>query len=332
MSGRSSACDRRSFVKSVAGLSGLALALGAGPYGCATRESAATVQGQPLSKPVPYSDGVEPPVMALPVGATDCHHHIFDPRFPRPNGRKGIWGTVDDYRLLRRRLGLSRSVVASPSSYGVDNSCLVDALDQFGESSRGVAAVRLDDSDAELDRLHRHGVRGIRLYLIGDKPTPPAQFAAYAERIARLGWHIQAVAVSDDALIGAEPAFAQLPCTLVIDHFGYVSQPGGIDRPSMTVLRRLLDKGNVYVKLSAPYITSRTGAPGYDDVNPVAAALVRAAPDRILWGTDWPHPLVTAPPWPNDAAMLDRLAVWAPDPAIRRRILVDNPSRLYWAT
>src|SRR5262249_71996 len=154
----------------------------------------------------------------------------------------GIWGTVDDYRLLRRRLGLSRSVIASPSSYGFDNRCLVDALEQFGESSRGVAAIQLDISDAELDRLHRHGVRGIRLYLIGDAPTPPDEFAAYAQRIARLGWHIQAVAVSDDALIDAERAFMQLPCTLVIDHFGYVSQPGGIDRPSMSVLRRLLDK------------------------------------------------------------------------------------------
>jgi predicted TIM-barrel fold metal-dependent hydrolase len=254
MSVRTSACDRRTFVKSAARLSGLALGLGAGLYGCATRETATTVRGERLITPVPYSDGLEPPVMALPTGATDCHHHIFDPRFPRPNGRKGIWGTVDDYRVLRRRL--SRSVIASPSSYGFDNTCLVDALDQLGESSRGVAAVRLDDSDAELDRLHRHGVRGIRLYLIGDAPTPPDEFAAYAERIARLGWHIQAVAVSDDALIAAERAFMRLPCTLVIDHL----------------------------------------------------------------------------PWPNDAAMLDRLAVWAPDPAIRRRILVDNPSRLYWAT
>ena len=329
MSPRSSA-KRRTFIKSVAGVSGLALGIGDGAGACAAQTSGA-MQGERLAAPVPYSDGLDPPVPAVPVGATDCHHHIFDPRFPRPNGRKGIWGTVDDYRLLRRRLGLSRSVIASPSSYGSDNSCLVDALDQLGDTSRGVAAVTLEDSDAELDRLHRHGVRGIRLYLIGDTPTPPERFADYAARIARLGWHIQMVAVSDDALVAAERAFAQLPCTLVIDHFGYVSQPGGIDRPSMAVLRRLLDKGNVYVKLSAPYITSKVGAPTYSDVDAVATALVRTAPDRMLWGTDWPHPLVTQPPWPNDAAMLDRLAVWAPDPDVRRRILVDNPTRLYWA-
>jgi predicted TIM-barrel fold metal-dependent hydrolase len=266
----------------------------------------------------------------VPVGATDCHHHIFDPRFPRPNGRTGIWGTVDDYRLLRRRLGLSRSVIASPSSYGFDNRCLVDALDALGDTSRGVAAVRLDASDAELDGLHGHGVRGIRLYLIGETPTAPDQFGAYAARIARLGWHIQVVAVSDDALVAAEPAFVQLPCTLVIDHFGYVAQPGGVNRPSMKVLHRLLDKGNVYVKLSAPYISSKVGAPDYADIDPVAAALVRAAPERMLWGTDWPHPLVTKAPWPDDAAMLDRLAIWAPDARVRQSILVDNPSRLYW--
>ena len=297
--------DRRVFVKSIAGLSGLGLGLG----GCAAAPKTET-QGERLA--VPYADGTAAPVVAVPVGATDCHHHIFDPRYPRPNGRTGIWGTVGDYRLLRRRLGLSRSVIASPSTYGFDNRCLVDALDTLGDSSRGVAAVRLEDSDAELDRQHRHGVRGIRLYLIGDTPTAPEQFAAYAKRIARLGWHIQMVAVSDDALVAAEPAFAQLPCTLVIDHFGYVAQPSGVNRPSMKVLRRLLDKGNVYVKLSAPYISSKLGAPTYADVDPVATELVRVAPERMLWGSDWPHPLVTTDPRPDDAAMLDRLALWAP--------------------
>jgi predicted TIM-barrel fold metal-dependent hydrolase len=267
----------------------------------------------------------------MPVGATDCHHHIFDPRFPRPNGRKGVWGTVAEYRLLRRRLGLSRSIVTSPGSYEFDNSCLVDALDQLAGTSRGVAAVKLDVSDAELDRLHGHGVRGIRLYLIGDTPTAPSQFAAYAARIARLNWHIQVVANSGDALVAAESAFLELSCPLVIDHFGHVNQPEGVGHPSMNVLRRLLDQGRTYVKLSAPYISSRVGAPTYADIDPVAIELVRAAPQRMLWGTDWPHPTVTTEPKPDDAAMLDRLALWAPEAALRRCILVDNPSRLYWA-
>ena len=280
---------------------------------------------------MPHSFGVSPPKFVLPPGATDCHHHIFDPRFPRPNGRQGIWGTVADYRLLLRRLGLSRSVITSPQSYGFDNSCLVDALDNLGATTRGVAAVKLDVSDQELARLHTHGVRGIRLYLIGDAPTPPELFNAYAERIASLGWHIQMVAVQGDALVAAESALAKLPCALVVDHFGYVSQPEGIGHPSMDSLRRLLDTGRVYVKLSAPYITSRVGQPAYDDVDEVALALVRHAPERMLWGTDWPHPLVTTDPKPDDASMLDKLLLWAPDERVRQKILVENPTRVYWA-
>ena len=138
--------------------------------------------------------------------------------------------------------------------------------DNLGETTRGVAAVKLDVSDEELARLHKHGVRGIRLYLIGDAPTPPERFAAYAARIASLGWHIQMVAVEGDALVAAESALAELPCTLVIDHFGYVSQPDGVRHPSMATLRRLLDTGRVYLKLSAPYITSRVGHPAYSDI------------------------------------------------------------------
>lgn len=278
---------------------------------------------------VAHSSGTEPPEHPVPAGAVDCHHHIFDPRFPRANSRSGIWGTVDDYRRLKQRLGVSRSVVVSPQSYGFDNRCLVDALDALGADARGVAAVTLDISDAELDHLHRHGVRGVRLYLIGDAPTPPSQFVDYARRIERLGWHIQVVAVEGDALVAAEAAFQALPCTLVIDHFGYVPQPQGLDHPTMASLRRLLANGKTYVKLSAPYITSRVGPQSYADLDALASELIRVAPDRVLWGTDWPHPLVTNDPKPDDAAMLDRLTRWAPDIEVRRKILVDNPARLY---
>lgn len=293
-------------------------------------QSSRAVYGESLA--VPHSSGTQPPVHPVPAGAVDCHHHIFDPRFPRPNGRIGIWGTVADYQLLKQRLGLTRSVIASPQSYEFDNSCLVDALDALGDCSRGVAAVKLDVSDAELNRLHSHGVRGVRLYLIGDSPTDPEKFIDYALRIERLGWHIQVVAANGDALVAAEKAFQKLPCTLVIDHFGYVTQPAGVNHPSMHALRRLLDNGRTYVKISAPYITSKIGQPTYADIDPIAIELVRAAPERLLWGTDWPHPLVTKGPMPDDAAMLDRLALWAPDEAVRQRILADNPNWLYWGS
>jgi len=324
---RAAGVSRREFV----GASVALLGVGLGASGCVASPLTGpdAIRGERLA--VPASGGTEPPTMAMPVGAADCHHHIFDPRFPRPNGRPGIWGTVADYRLLRRRLGLSRSVVVSPASYGFDNSCLVDALDQLGSSSRGVAAIQLDTPDSELDRLHRHGVRGIRLYLIGETPTAPEQFALYARRIERLGWHIQVVANKGDALVAAESAFRQLPCTLVVDHLGHVDQPEGVRHPSMATLRRLIDGGRTYVKLSAPYISSRVGPPTYADIDSVAMELVRAAPERVMWGTDWPHPTVTTEPKPDDAAMLDRLATWAAGEATRRRILIDNPTRLYWA-
>lgn len=286
------------------------------------------VQG--VAATVVHSSGSQPPTHPLPLGAVDCHHHIFDPRFPRPNGRKGIWGTVDDYKALKRRLGLTGSVIASPSSYEFDNRCLLDALEHLGEHTRAVAAVRLDISDAELDAMHRCGVRGVRLYLIGDYPTVPNDIKKYARRIERLGWHIQLVAVKGQALVEAEHALQQLPCTLVIDHFGYVTQPDAVNHPSMHALRRLLDNGRVYVKVSAPYITSLIGQPTYADLDPVAIELIRAAPERVLWGTDWPHPLVTKEPMPDDALVLDRLALWAPTEQVRRQILVDNPRQVYW--
>ena len=322
--------DRRDFIGSIVGYSGMALGLGGGAAGCAVPAMSNDIRGERLT--VPVSGGVEPPALSMPVGATDCHHHVFDPRFPRPNGRQGVWGTVGDYRMLRRRLGLSRSVVVSPASYEFDNSCLLDALDQLGPTSRGVAAIRLDTPDQELDRLHRHGVRGIRLYLIGETLTAPDKFADYAKRIERLGWHIQVVANKGEALVAAEPEFRKLTCTLVIDHLGHVNQPEGVNHPSMATLLRLLDSGRTYVKLSGPYISSRVGPPSYSDTDPVATRLVRAAPERMLWGTDWPHPTVTSEPKPDDAAMLDRLAIWAAGEATRRRILVENPTRLYWAT
>jgi predicted TIM-barrel fold metal-dependent hydrolase len=288
------------------------------------------VSGERLA--VPHSAGVEPPRMPAPAGATDTHHHIFDPRFPRPEARTGVWATASDYTQLRRRLGLTRSVVIAPSSYGYDNECLIDALDAFGDSARGVAVIKLDTPDAELDRLHAHGVRGIRLYMSasGVAATAPAEFPAYARRIERLGWHIQLVVGTHASLVTAEPELAKLRCTVVLDHFAYVPQPDGIHNPAVSAMRRLLDNGRTYVKLSGVYITSKEGFPHYSDVNELAIELARAAPDRMLWGTDWPHTGVPKTK-PDGALLFEQLAIWAPDTGVRHRILVDNPQRLYWS-
>ena len=301
-----------------------------GLTGCAhSEQSSRTIQGEPLE--VPHSSGQNPPRTAAPTGATDCHIHIFDPRFPRPGGGKGIWATVADYQLFRKRIGVSRCIVVSTTGYQFDNSPVLHGLDQFGSSARGVVAVPLDVSNQELQRLHSHGARGVRLYLIGERSTQPDQLSRYARRVARLGWHLQVtVGRGAEKLVEAEKFLRDLPCPLVLDHFAYIPQPTGLQHPGVAVVSRLLEKGNTYIKLSAPYITSREGPPSYSDLEELATYFIRLAPERMLWASDWPH--VPRPKLlPNDAALFDRLEKWAPDEALRRRILVENPSRLYWS-
>jgi D-galactarolactone isomerase len=293
-----------------------------------------TLRGERLD--APHSSGIEPPRTTSWAGATDCHLHIFDPRYPRKVAlptHHAAWATVADYRLFQRRLGLSRAVIVSPTSYGFDNRCLVEALEAFGDRARGIAAVKLDISDAELDQLNAQGVRGIRLYAERGR-TRPEDYALYGRRVARLGWHLQiAVGREENALVNLERFLEHLPCPLVFDHMGYVPQPQGIGDPGVAVLRRLLDRGNTWVKLSGVYIRSKVGHPTYADVNVLAAELARAAPQRVLWGSDWPHTVVQDPQLkPDGARLFDQLAEWVPDATLRRRVLVDNPQSLYWRT
>ena len=289
----------------------------------------ATVAGETLS--VPNSSGTAPPQIPLPVGATDCHHHIMDPRFPRPDGSAiQTIGTIEDYRLFRRRLGLSRSVVIAASGWGADNTTLLDALDSFGETSRGVAIITPQTTDAELDALHARRVRGIRLYLGTYIPPTLDEMVTYSRRIARLGWHIQLVAARHAPLLGPiESTLMSLACPLVIDHMGYVPQPNALNHPEAEVVRRLLDNGRTWVKLSGVYIRSLQGYPDYADVNELAADYARRAPERMLWGTDWPH-TGAGTTKPDGAKLADQVAQWAPDPAVRHRIFVENPEKLYW--
>lgn len=291
------------------------------------------VKGEALS--VPHSTGTAPPSNPAPAGATDCHIHIFDPRFSRKvvlENTAAEWGTVADYRLFQRRLGLSRVVIVSPSSYGFDNGCLVDALDAFGDHARGIAVIRLDTLDAELKRLHAHGVRGIRLYAEKGR-VQPDELARYAKRIVDLGWHIQFVVGREPgALVRFERSLAGLPCGVVIDHMGYLPQPDALTDPGLPVLRRLLDGGNAWVKLSGVYLRSAQRRPPYDDCDALATELARAAPERCLWGTDWPHTGVKdAALKPDGAELFERLSRWVPDAAARYKVLVTNPEIVYWA-
>lgn len=286
----------------------------------------------PRRSTAPWSAGDAPATLALPPGAVDCHHHIYDGRFPvdaRATLRPAD-ATVDDYRLLQARLGTARSVVVQPSTYGTDNSCLLDALERLGPGARGIAVLDSTVDRAELDRLHAAGVRGVRFNLSRPAGAPIEDMEALARAIAPLGWHVQIHALAD-ALLPAIDRLHRLPVPVVIDHLGRLPQPGGIAHPAFSALRRMVDLGNTWVKLSGVYHDSRSGAPDYADAAEVLRAWAEAAPERTLWGTDWPHTAAMAgeKPMPDDARMLDLMGDWVPDAARRQRILVDNPVAFY---
>jgi D-galactarolactone isomerase len=288
----------------------------------------------PMSS-APWSAGSAPATLALPAGATDCHHHIYDARFPvdpRATLRPAD-ALVSDYRLLRKRLGTSRSVVVQPSTYGTDNRCLVDALHQMGDTARGIAVVESDVSRTELDRLHAAGVRGARLNLARPAGAAIEDIGKLARAIEPLGWHLQIHALGDSYVENIH-WLRDLPVPLVIDHLGRLPLPRGIDHPAFALLRGLVDAGRTWIKLSGAYHDSRSGAPDYEDAATVFKAWLTIAPERVLWGTDWPHTAAMAgeKPMPDDARLLDLVGTWVPEKVVRDRILVDNPATLYGFT
>ncbi len=287
---------------------------------------------------VPNSSGVETPKLVAPAGACDCHHHIYDSRFPvaRPNARFLDNARVDDYRLLQRRLGLTRDIVVTPVPFPAsvaDNMMTLDALKTLGPDARGVAIVSAEITDAELKALADAGVRGIRFSVANARkagePIPAATTAAIvalSRRVNDLGWHVQ-FNIDADQIVAVEDMLDRLPAPIVFDHMGHMPQPEGIAHPAYAIIRRIVDRGRTWVKLSVTYDSSKDGPPGYSDVNKVGAAYVQAVPERLVWGSNWPHPNETNKP--DDAMLFDLLAAWAPDAKTQRRILVENPETLY---
>jgi D-galactarolactone isomerase len=230
------------------------------------------------------------------------------------------------YRSVQARLGLQRVVVVQPTAYGTDNACTLDAVATLGQA-RAVVAVTPETPIAELERLHAAGARGVRAFLLKGGVVPWERLHALAERVAPLGWHVQ-MQFDGGELPEREALIRDLPCPVVIDHVGRFHEPVPPDAAPARALLRLVESGRVWVKLSSPYGTSRSGPPGYEDVSAIARTLVTTAPERLVWGSNWPHP--NAPePKPDEAPLLDLLAEWAPDEAVRRAILVENPARLY---
>jgi D-galactarolactone isomerase len=266
-----------------------------------------------------------------PDGACDCHLHIYDPRFAyQPDAQlKPPPSTVADYRAVQRRLGVSRAVIVTPSTYGTDNAHLVDALGQIGEAARGVAVCHADVSMRELRRLHEAGVRGVRVQFGRGSLIAVEEIMPLARKVAPLGWHVQFnMPAPDYARIG--DLLLRLPGTVVIDHFGHVPMPEGTASAQYRLIRRLLDTGRTWMKLSSPYTDSVTGGPAYADIAALARDYIVHAPERMVWASNWPYPdMLATPPLPDPLAMLDILHSWAPDPFMRHRILVENPEALY---
>jgi predicted TIM-barrel fold metal-dependent hydrolase len=289
-------------------------------------------------KPCPPPDfRPRAPRLHMPPLACDCHAHILGPLAQHAYSPERVYTPPDcllpDYRHMLSALGVARAVLVQPSVYGSDNTVMLRALREAGADGmgiRGVAVVEADIGEAELASMHAAGVRGVRVNIVDVRDTtagmPLAALRTLAARIAPLGWHMEFL-LHVDAFANLDRDLADFPVEVVFGHLGYMRADKGIAAPGFQALLRLLEHGRAWVKLTGPYRIS-TGAMPYPDVTPLAAALLRAAPARIVWGSDWPHVMMKGD-MPNDGDLADLLPDWITDGEQRRRVLVDNPAALY---
>lgn len=277
---------------------------------------------------VSFSKGEAHPRLTPPEGSIDCHIHLYDSRIPAAPGATLLPpdASLEDYRKLQQRLGIRRMVIVTPSTYGTDNRVMLDGLLRSRGDARGVAVVSGAITDAELSELHQAGVRGIRFNLsVGSQVLDGLE--SLATRVSEMGWNVQIAA--GPLLPEVAPRLLALPGKIVIDHMGHVPQPEALKSPAYAALLQLLDTDRVWIKLSAPYLRSKSGTPLFEDVGRVASALISHRPDRMLWGSDWPHPTLPVEQKPDDGLILDLLTRWAPEQPTQALILRDNPTTLY---
>lgn len=270
------------------------------------------------------------PAFALPPGATDCHAHVF--------GRRGQYGYaadrlytpppvfVDDYLAMLEALGVARAVIVQSGVHGTNNNVVIDAIAQSRGRLKGVALIDEHITEAELTRLTAAGVRGFRANLVAKTGVQFDDARKLAQRVAPFGWHVQFL-LDIEKFPDLDRVLADFPVEVVIDHMGRPDTRASTDAPGFQALIHFLKSGRGWSKLSAPYRTSALPFP-HADITPFAQALVAAVPDRVLWGSDWPHVMLDTP-MPNTGDLCSLLAAWVPDAAIRNKILVDNPARLY---
>lgn len=274
------------------------------------------------------------PDIALPASAVDAHCHVFGPAAKFPFAPQRTYTPVDaskeQLRALHDHLGFERAVIVQASCHGTDNAALVDALEWSDGKARGIAMVKPDVSDEELKRLAAAGVCGSRFNFVKHLGSDAAMEAlnVLSKRYGALGWHV-VIYFDTEKIHELAQIIAELPVPVVIDHMGRVDPALGLDQPGLDLLKGLLStRRDIMVKVSGSERLSHDGPP-FSDVVPLARMLVETYPDQVLWGTDWPHPNMKN--WvPDDGQLVDLLGQIAPDPVLLKKLLVDNPMRLYW--
>ena len=275
------------------------------------------------------------PNIILPQGSIDTHVHVFESKYKLSpvRGYTPPDATLADLKHLHDTLGLDRVVFTQPSIYGTDNSAILDGINSLNGATsnraRGVVAVSLDVTDEELADFDAQGIRGIRLNTDnkGGMPIGLDQIAKIAERIDGLNWHLEFLFPGQD-ILDLMPIFTSLKVPMSIGHFAYQPATAGVEAPGFQSLLELMRQGNTWMKISGANRVSQTDLPPYDDVKPMAQALIEVAPDRIMWGTDWPHPNKYEVN-PNDGDLVNAFGEWVTDESLRRKIMVDTPASFY---
>jgi D-galactarolactone isomerase len=285
-----------------------------------------------MAVPYPFSAGDSSPAVTVPVDACDCHIHAYDSRYPATPGAKLLPpdASMQQYRAIQARLGTTRAVLVTPSTYGTDNRAMLDALAELGPQARGVAVIDGSESDAQLEALHAAGVRGIRLNLSLGVVGSIDHIVPLAMRVAPLGWHLQLL-MPPDRLATLANLLLRLPTPLVFDHLARISPAQAGSHPAHTLVLQLLSTGRAWIKLSGGYIVSEQHSPEDPALDALARSYIEANPERVVWGSDWPHASASAgmQAMPDDARQLDRLNDWAGSAARLHQILVHNPAALY---
>ncbi|PMM09620.1 hypothetical protein BCT61_00925 [Vibrio breoganii] len=283
---------------------------------------------------IPFTTSKASLSLAVPEGSCDCHHHIFDPdnfAYRAEDTTNIPTATVPMYQQLQNEIGFSRNVIVTPSAYGIDNQCTLDAMQQLGDSARAVVTIDDSFSFSQLQEMDRLGVCGIRFMITEFKDLDLDLIQRCAEKIAPLNWHI-CFWVTADMIVAMKDLLFSLPCDVVFDHRGHLPAGEGVKHPAFEIICQLMNANKAWVKVSAAYHDSESGSPSFADTLAIGKAYIATNPNKILWGTDWPHPseTIAGNVMPDDVHLLNLLSVQTDnDTTLIHKVLVDNPKNLY---